>query len=220
MDAYDAYLLANDPQAVAQLADTLRRVEVEGQNAMQILEGVADNNGEEITLKQKVAAYKELAETLDGAALKAFELQYAEYEFWTQLSEQALETMDNLRLTNDEINEIYGAYEDINDALMDMARAEAKAMGKDFDSSEVRVFDADEYQNLMHSVWEQLDDDLSNFDEVLTSTFGHIIDKNSDAWAILVNTIGDSIATTILDMGQQMEALDNQINGMYEKASK
>jgi hypothetical protein len=35
----------------------------------------------------------------------------------------------------------------------------------------------------------------------------------------LINVIGDQIAIPILDMGQQMEAFNNQINSFYEKAS-
>jgi hypothetical protein len=36
----------------------------------------------------------------------------------------------------------------------------------------------------------------------------------------LVSSIGDEIATTILDMGQEMEAFGNTINSFYEKASE
>lgn len=40
-----------------------------------------------------------------------------------------------------------------------------------------------------------------------------------DAYNILVNSIGDTIGTGILNMGQNMEDFENQIQSFYEKAS-
>lgn len=155
MDAWDAYQLAQDPAKVRQLTDTLRTVSVDGRNALEVLNGIEEEDGKAISLKEKVAAYKELSNAVGAfgeSVADAFALEYAEFEFWTKLSDTALDTIDVLGLTTDSINEIYNAYEDINDAIIEEERKRAKEENRDFDSSNIRTFSTDEYQNLMHSV--------------------------------------------------------------------
>lgn len=110
-----------------------------------------------------------MANSLDDAALAALQLEYAEFEFWSSLSDRALDLLDELNLSNDAINEIYGSYEKLNSILKEELGANALQ------------FSADEFKTMMDSVWASLDDDLSNFEEVLQSTFGDAIGNSTEA---------------------------------------
>lgn len=208
MDAWDAYQYAQNPEKVRELADTLRSVQVNGKQALEVLQGINDDEDTEISLKEKVAAYNALKDSLDETTRAAFMMEYQEFEFWSTLSDKALDLLDNINLSNDAINDIYSAYDKLNKILED-------DLGKT-----AAQLDADTYKTMIDSVWDSLDEDFSNFEDVLKSTFGSIIGDSEDAWNALVSSIGDEIATTILDMGQEMEAFGNTINSFYEKASE
>lgn len=140
MDAWDAYQYAQNPAQVRALTDQLRSVQVNGQQALSVLEGLTADEDEEVSLKERVQAYNALANSLDDAALAAFKMQYAEFEFWSSLDDRALDLLEELNLSNDAINEIYGSYERLN-----------KALKEEFGGNAVQ-FSADEYKKMMDSV--------------------------------------------------------------------
>lgn len=208
MDAWTAYTYAQNPEKIRELTDQLRGVQINGKQAIAVLEGLTNNEDETISLKEKVKAYQALKGSLDDVAVAALQTQYAEFEFWSTLNESALDLIDELQLSNDAINEIYSSYEKLNSILLHELGANALQ------------FSADEFRTMMDSVWSSLESDLSNFESVLKSTFGSAIVGSTDAWNALVSAIGDTIAVGILDMGQQMESFGNTVNSFYEKAQE
>lgn len=118
------------------------------------------------------------------------------------MDDSILEFIDTMGLSIDQINELYAGYKKLQNVGLDISQ--------------------EDYQERLEQTMSQLDGDLSNLNSVLQANFGDILSNAQDfnkAWNTLVTTIGDQIATSILDMGQAMESFGNTINNFYDKAA-
>lgn len=142
-------------------------------------------------LADRIAAYKEIQSTLTGSALTSFNSLYTEYEVFANLDDRVISLIDNLGLTTEQINNLYTAWENLN-------------------------ISEEEYTSRFEEM-------LSTFEETgdvaqtLKQVFGDLI--NEEDWNDWVN-IFDSIAQSVLTIGQNMDNFTNKIENFYTKASK
>ena len=119
------------------------------------------------------------------------------------MSDDLLDFIEATSLSIDQLNELYAGYSKLQKAGVAITK--------------------DQYQKALEETMLDLDSNLSNFKEVVAMHFGDMIAEGDDfaeQWNAIVSAIGDTFATGILDMGQNMEKFQNTINSFYEKSAK
>lgn len=193
LKAVEALEYANDPEATAELVEALADLD-DTQIFMDESQSIVD----------RVKAFEELKNELgEGtAAFEAFTAAFSEWEAFAELDEQILQFIENTGLSIDAINELYAGYEKLQKAGIEITK--------------------EQYQNALEDAMYLMEDDLSNFEEVIGAAFDGIVLKGeefNEEWNALVSAIGDTFAVAILDMGQNMEKFENTINNFYEKSA-
>lgn len=167
---------------------------------------------ESVSLKDRVAAYKSLKQALldDATAYDAFKEAYSEFDFFEQLGDGALDAISSLKLTNEELNDLYDAYGRLSKALKDTNFA--------------ALMSADEFQDAIANKFLPslaiFSDDISSALHYAFDDFLNEADNYEEAWNALVNEVGKTIQTGILNIGQNVDKLKNSISGVYETAEK
>ena len=195
--AMEAYGYALDPQKIEKLVTSLNDLD-----ATHIF------MDESQAITERIKAYKELEVALQGdaAALKALHEAYADWKDLSKLPDGVVKFMKTTKMSVDEVNNLYSGYKKLNKAGMKVTK--------------------EEYRGALDKALPQLDGDLGNLNEVVQNHFSQFIrDKKNlknfkEDWNTIVSAIGDSFATSALDMGQQMESFGNTINKFYETATK
>ena len=103
--------------------------------------------------------------------------------------------VEQLHLTAEEVNNI--------------SKAMAK-IGVDSDSLDVR------FQNLMNNMATSEQD----IRKAIITTFGDIIGDDEDKYKTILNAYAEATGTGILNMGQNLDKLNNTINDFYKKAAE
>ena len=168
------------------------------------LEATEEFMNEDVDFKDRVQAFRELTNELQGnqEMLAALKEAYSEWDTFANMDDSILNFIDTMGLSIDEINELYAGYKDLQKAGMEITK--------------------EEYEGKMNSVMSQLDGDLSHFDDIIKANFADVLataDNFDDAWNTIISSIGDTFATGILDMGQHMDKFKNTINSFYETAA-
>ena len=123
------------------------------------------------------------------------------------MSNDILEFIEATNLSIDQINKLYEGYTTLQKAGIEITK--------------------EEFHAALEDTMTLMEDDLSNFDQVIKSTYGYLLEgldpfgeKYQAKWNAIVSAIGDVFAVGLLDMGQNMEKFGNTINSFYEKASQ
>lgn len=119
------------------------------------------------------------------------------------MSDDLLNFIEVTSLSIDQINELYAGYSKLQKAGIEITK--------------------EQYQKALEETMFDLDDDLSNFKDIIAMHFSDMIAEGEDfedQWNAVVSAIGDTFATGILDMGQNMEKFQNTINSFYEKSAQ
>lgn len=196
-------------QTILEALSPLQSYSAANSNAAKSLAAVLANNKELVstledsgsTLVEQVEAYEQLSSLLSGSVRTAFESAYSQFEFFTSFGQEALDFIDNMGLSYDNIKDIAEAIQDLGYSL-----DESKSKFKSFIESVAEGGD------LGQAIRE-------NFSEVLEQ-----YDANSKAWENAYNSIlqayESAVGTGILNMGQNIDSLQNTIASFYEKASE
>jgi hypothetical protein len=192
--AMEAYGYALDPQKIEKLVTSINNLD-----ATHIF------MDESQTITDRIKAYEELEIALQGdvAALKALHEAYADWEDLSNLPDGVVKFMETTKMSVDEVNNLYSGYKKLNKAGMEVTR--------------------DEYRKALNKTLSQLDGELGNLNQVIQNHFSQFIRDGKNFkkdWNTIISAIGDSFATSALDMGQQMESFGNTINKFYETATK
>lgn len=200
-----AYAQDNNGEKVQALVDQLRELKIEAKNAAS--EVVKINVAEALmtddyALIDQVEAYKDALEELeklgDQAALDAFKESFKQFETFAEYDDSVLEFIDSVGLSIDELNKLYGSWESLQKAGVEITQEEFE--GK-----------FDEYLGLL----------AATQGDVLTATeavFGEYLDDSENALNAFIAAYGDLVQVGILNMGQNMDKVKNSINNFYEKA--
>ena len=163
---------------------------------------------DDYALKDRVKAYQQVAQALrdDEEALKAFTDTYSQYEVFAKMGDDVLDFIEKVGLSIDDINDLYAAAEKLRKAG-------------------VAITDQD-YQSRFDDLLEALADSNGDIATAIETVFGDYLSQFQkgtedyiDAYNAFINTYADLTAVGMLNMGQNLEALKNQVNNFYEKAA-
>ena len=163
---------------------------------------------DDYALKDRVKAYQQVAQALrdDEEALKAFTDTYSQYEIFAKMSDDVLDFIEKVGLSIDDINDLYTAAEKLRKAG-------------------VAITDQD-YQSRFDDLLNALADSNGDIATAIETVFGDYLSQFQkgtedyiDAYNAFINAYADLTAVGMLNMGQNLEALKNQVNNFYEKAA-
>ena len=163
---------------------------------------------DDYTLKDRVKAYEQVAQALrdDEKALKAFTDTYSQYEVFAKMGDDVLDFIEKVGLSIDDINDLYAAAEKLRKAG-------------------VAITDQD-YQSRFDDLLQALADSNGDIATAIETVFGDYLSQFKkgtkdyiDAYNAFINAYADLTAVGMLNMGQNLEALKNQVNNFYEKAA-
>ena len=174
-------------------------------NELQDLEATEVFLNEDETFLNRVNAFKELTSAIgdNKEMLEALKAAYSEWDAIADLDKNILQFIDTMGLSIDEINELYAGYKNLQKVGLDITK--------------------EQYQDNLDLAMMQFDDDLSNFNTVIADAFSNTLKSAEDfdeTWNTIVSSIGDTFATGILDMGQNMDKFNNTIDSFYEKSAE
>ena len=209
ISATDAWAYASDTtaSAVKEMVEGLKDITLWAKNAQGEMEEVnitkiltTDDYG----LVDQVKAYKEASNAIsalgDEAAMAAFETNFIQYERFTEYSEYTLSFIDSIGLSIDKLNTLYSSWETLQKKGVEI-------------SEEVFESRFDEYITVLSQTQ----------GDVLSATqtvFGDYLDGSEETLNAFIAAYGDLVQVGVLNMGQNMDKINNTINGFYEKAMK
>ena len=212
MSALDALSYVEDGSTkMKSLVDSLFEVTVALTNANGEIEEFKATEvftDEDKSIVDRIEAFEEIEKALAGdeAALNAFKKSYSD---WAALADEGMWSLNarsfisKTNMSVDEINKMFDGYRTVIKNGADITE--------------------EEYKENMRDVLGGLNSDLSNLEEVVKNSFWDILDTEKEFannWDILLQQVVDSLSTSILDMGQNMEKFKNSINNFYETATK
>ena len=194
LSAERVYELSQDNgKGIQQLVDNLSKVDTQ-------VKKLASKDG---SLKERVAAYQEISAALasDSEQLAIFQKKYSEYSVFSQMSDDLLNLIDNRHISDQTLNQLYSAYEDLTDDKGN------------------QLISAEDYHARFSSRLETFND-TQDVVATINATFGDIRDKIGDEnWDKFVH-IFDKLAESSLTISQNIDSFDNKVSGFYEKAAK
>lgn len=204
MEAWDAYLVSMNKAKVQEVISNLSNITSEGAEGIGYAQEIFMNEDE--SLLNRAKAYKEILNNLTGEFKFGFETAYSSWSFFADLIDTgALDIIDRLALTNDQINNLYGATEDLKLAGLNI--------------------DEESYHEALSKLLGRLDiDGISNLTSLTDEYFSKFINTSgkttkeiAEQWEAVALTIYDAISETIQNIGQQMDKITNQVQSFYEK---
>lgn len=155
------------------------------------------------SLKSRVADYQAISAALydDKDALAAFQDQYQQYSVFETMSDDLLDLIDSMSISDDTLNSLYAAYKNLTDE-----NGNQLISGEEYHAR---------FSNMLQTF--QATQDVA---ETIKSTFGDIVSNlnDEDTWDKFVS-IFDDLEVSSLTIGQNIDSLTNKIAGFYEKAS-
>lgn len=192
-----------DNKAFQQLINSIASAEMEIDGVNTKLTEVLESD--DFNLKDKVEAFKQMRTELSGSgeALESFTELYSQYEVFEQMGDDVLDFIDKTGITIDEINKLYNGYESLQKVGMNITKEEYQARFQDYLQALAR-FEGD-VERATHEV----------FDDLLSTA-----DDYTKAWNQLITNFGNIVEVGVLNMGQNIDKLKNQVNSIYETATK
>ena len=209
MSAEEAWAYAKDDdgkkvQALARSLQELTMVVKDVNGKIVTLNVGSILNSDDYSLKDQVEAFEKTRDALlkeYGSAseeFKAFSETFSQYEFFTKLEGDALDFVDSVGMSINELNDLYGAWEKLQKRGVEISQQD--------------------WENNFELYLETL---AATQGDVLAATeliFGEYLDDSEDALNAFIEAYGDLVQVGILNMGQNMDKVKNSINNFYEKA--
>ena len=196
----------NNPEKISELVNSFADLKVEikeinGESKKVLSTDILGSDS--YTISQKVEAYKQMADALKNnkEALQALQTAYSEYEVFSVMGADVLETVENLGLTVEKTNELY-------DSLFKILQENGVGIGRE------------EYQKLFtKDLLGVLSDTGGNISKTIDYVFGSYLTSVA-AYNDIVTSFSNIIGVGMLNMGQNIEKLGNTVSSFYEKASE
>lgn len=154
---------------------------------------------DDYTLKEKVKAYQSaLMNISDTSAQAAFKTVYSQYEYFSDLTDNALDFLDKKGLGGDKLNELGEGWKVLQKAGVDISE--------------------ETWKNKFKFYIEALAETQGDVLQATKSVFGTYLRGNEKALNAFVSAYGNVIQVGILNMGQEMDKIKNTVNSFYEKA--
>ena len=162
---------------------------------------------EDYTIKQRAEAYQKIVDTLGEGSDEAIAFVDA-FQEWddliNNLGSSVIDLADKLNMSIDDLNDLYNN-SNLVEAGVDISQDEYIAAMSDALAEYTKTSD------IQAAI-------LNNFGSFLNQ-FDKSSEEYINAYNAIINTLSDTLASSILDIGQNDESLRNTINNLYEKAS-
>ena len=159
---------------------------------------------DDYSLQDQVNAYKQglgaINQLGDKAAIAAYEATYNQYEYFATLNSGTLEFIDNVGLSIDEINQLYGAWESLQKAGVKISQ--------------------EQFEGRFKTYLNELAFTQGDVVEATRTVFGNFLGENEKYLNDFITIYGDLVQVGVLNMGQNMDQIQNKINNFYEKAAE
>ena len=209
MSAEEAWAYAKDDdgkkvQALARSLQELTMVVKDVNGKMVTLNVGSILNSDDYSLKDQVEAFQKTRDALleeYGSAseeFKAFSETFSQYDFFTTLEGDALDFIDSVGMSINELNDLYSAWEKLQKRGVEISQ-------EDWESN---------FELYLETL-------AATQGDVLAATeliFGEYLDDSEDALNAFIEAYGDLVQIGILNMGQNIDKVKNSINNFYEKA--
>ena len=183
-------------EKLAKHLNSMGNIKIDGE-LVSLVEALSSDDYE---LKDRVNAFKAIADTLSGDALEAFKDAYNDLlDFSRNFSDNALNLITNLGLTTDEINNLAAAMKKLG--------VEEELVSNKLERLVTLTGNGVSIKSAIGSVFA---DELSGLSQ----------EEYDKAYKTILNAYIDATAAGVNNMGQQIDKMQNKINNFYEKASK
>lgn len=206
MSAEEAWQYVNNPDKMKSLVDMIKGATVTINNMnMQAAEILGS---ETYALKDQLKAYKQIEAALqkDKVALEEFTNTWSQFDKFGKLGDDVLDFIDKTNLSIDKIDELYKGYEKLNHTGL------------------IRI-GREEYENRADQFLQSMADFNGDVVKATQAAFGDLLEglkgeELETAWNAMIKNFGDLVAVGILNMGQNIDSLENTIDDFYKKASE
>lgn len=185
----EALAFANASDKIEALVKKLNNTAVQVGDKTVGITGILTSD--DYSVVDKVNAYREALEALDGSMRDAFETVYSDIGALATFNNVVLEFIDNNGISVDNINAIGKAIQKLG-----------------YDSDEATYKLEELFNNIAQS---------EDIREAIYNTFGDISDED---YKKFINAYQSAMGTGVLNMGQNIEGLKKTINSFYEKAQE
>lgn len=190
-------------KAFADLLASAHDIVVETADGTQSIDAFSVLYSSSYSLKERTKAYEELYEVLsiNTEALEALKAAYSEFEIFKGWGDDALDFIDKVELSTDEINTMWNAWEELQKHNIEITQQE--------------------WQELYFNQFlQRMTDTNGDFSKVLNEVFGGFLDGTEETLNAFVTALGDAFTTGILNMGQNIESLSNTIDNFYKNVAE
>ena len=207
LTAEEAWEFAEHPDKIAALTEALADLETQAMGVngkMQELSSAEVLASDDYSLKDRVEAYQEIVDQLESmgaeyaSVLESFQKEYSGFEKLGGFSKNTLSFMDSAGISADDVNSLWGAWEDLRKQGVNITQ--------------------EEWESKFTTYMEALAATQGDVLAATKSIFGEYLDDSEDALNAFVSAYGDLVQVGILNMGQNMDKVKNSINNFYEKA--
>lgn len=205
-------IMFNDEQ-MAKILERLSSIKIEdGSIASDVL------IDKDATLEDRTEAFEALKDALVDMpdVLEAIGQAYNEFKIFSAMDDAVLRLINNLDITNEELNDLYKSYNTIANTLKN------NGYGTLFSDL---LSESDYQDKLMNELLPQLTRNNQNFADAVKTAFGDVLegltaDEYEEVYSAILNQIANAIAVGILNIGQNVDKLQNTISSIYSTAQK
>ena len=205
--------MLGDLKGMRNLLTELSNIKVEdGSVASDILQD------DDASLKARTEAFKKLREELSSTSSiwKALSDAYSEFKVFAEWDSEVLDLIENLKITNDEINNLYTGYSKILNIL--------KEEGTTTDLS--TIMSEEEYQDrLINYLLPALSRTNMNVAAAMQEAFGDFLAKVNaedyeEVYSTILNQVANAVQVGVQNIGQNVDKLKSSVTSIYTAAQK
>lgn len=198
MDALDAYRYSTEEgrKNLEKFVDTINKSSIAIDGEQVSLAKII--NSDDYTYRERVDAYNQLYAAIqqlgDPALLSALDKEYSQWKQFNELfaKTNAIDFMEQFGVTIDELNDFSAALQKLG-------------------------YTAENSASRLNNLFDLISNG-ANIQDAIGSVFG--VSKDDAEYLKILNAYQQAVGTTILDMGQNLQAFKSQINSVYETVTK
>lgn len=207
--------LANDADLLKDSLEKLASIKTtDGSLAADVLQD------EDSSLKERTLAFRQLEKELGKTSdeFKAISEAYKEFNVFAEWNDSTLDLIDNLKITNDELNDLWESYSKVEKTLRNKAGEDGN-----WSSNFTDIISETEYQDAILDTLNKVALYNGDIATAINDAFGNYLSdfsKSSEMYAAIVNQIANTIQIGIQNIGQNVDKLKSTITSMYDVVGK
>lgn len=169
---------------------------------------------DDASLKNRAAAFRALAAGLGETSeeFKAISDAYQEFRIFAEWNEEVLDLIENLKITNEEINDLYQSYDKVKKIL--------REEGISIDG----IMDEKEYQDrIINQLLPALERNNMDVSAAMKDAFGDFLSQVKaedyvEVYSTILNQVANAVQVGVQNIGQNFDKLKNSITSVYKSA--